>query len=69
MPFLGQLAVFTGLQVTPASFSSCIIAVRPALKFIVLWYFGSETVHIHNRRSQAKLMGVLMVISRAIAIA
>ncbi|KAM1835188.1 hypothetical protein ACFX14_017288 [Malus domestica] len=69
MPFFGQLAVFAGLQVTPGSFSSCIIVVRPALTFIVSWYRGSETVHIHNRRSQAKLMGVLMVISGAIVVA
>nr|XP_028949178.1 WAT1-related protein At4g08300-like [Malus domestica] len=67
-PFLGQLAVFAGLRFTPASFSSCIIAVGPALTFIVSWYHGLETVHIHERPSQAKLLGVLMVIGGAIVV-
>ncbi|KAM1389166.1 hypothetical protein ACFX2I_017183 [Malus domestica] len=65
-PFLGQLAVFARLQFTPASFSNFIIVVHPALTFIVSWYRGSQTVHIHNRRSHAKLLRLLMVISRAI---
>ncbi|KAM1835189.1 hypothetical protein ACFX14_017289 [Malus domestica] len=68
MLFLGQLAVFVGLRFTPASFSSCIIVVHSALTFIVSWYRGSETVHIHERHNQAKLMGVLMVINGTIAV-
>ncbi|KAM1313421.1 hypothetical protein ACFX13_017569 [Malus domestica] len=68
MPFLGQLVVFARLRFTLASFSSCIIAIGPALTFVVSWYRRLETVHIHERCSQAKLLWVLMVISEAIGV-
>ncbi|KAB2603840.1 WAT1-related protein [Pyrus ussuriensis x Pyrus communis] len=67
-PFLGQLAVFAGLRFTPASFSSCIIAAGPALTFFLSWWFKSEKVNIRERPSQAKLLGVLMVITGGIVV-
>ncbi|KAB2609682.1 WAT1-related protein [Pyrus ussuriensis x Pyrus communis] len=67
-PIFGELAVFTGLRFTSASFSSCINAVGPALTFIFSWYRRSETFHIHERRSQEKLLRVLMVIGGAITV-
>ncbi|ONI14294.1 hypothetical protein PRUPE_4G273500 [Prunus persica] len=67
-PVLSQIAIFSGLKFTPASFSSCLIATGPALTLVASWILQLEHIAISERRSQAKLLGMVMVITGGLVV-
>ncbi|CAL5354976.1 unnamed protein product [Camellia sinensis] len=67
-PGLDQNLLYAGSKQTPAGFLSCMAGVRPALTFIAAWIFSLETVRLNQRRSQAKLIGTIIMAGGAIII-
>ncbi|XP_028070200.1 WAT1-related protein At2g39510-like [Camellia sinensis] len=67
-PSLDHNLMYVGSKQTPASFLSCMAGVRPALTFIAAWIFRLEIVRFNQRRSQAKLLGTIIMAGGAIII-
>ncbi|CAL5428704.1 unnamed protein product [Camellia sinensis] len=67
-PGLDQNFLYAGSKQTPASFLSCMAGVRPALTFVASWIFSLEAVRLNQRRSQAKLIGTIIMAGGAIII-
>ncbi|GMP54975.1 hypothetical protein CsSME_00019944 [Camellia sinensis var. sinensis] len=67
-PILDHNLMYVGSKQTPASFLSCMAGVRPALTFIAAWIFRLEIVRFNQRRSQAKLLGTIIMAGGAIII-
>ncbi|CAL5391481.1 unnamed protein product [Camellia sinensis] len=67
-PSLDHNLMYVGSKQTPASFLSCMAGVRPALTFIAAWIFRLEIVRFNQRRSQAKLLGTMIMAGGAIII-
>ncbi|CAL5391726.1 unnamed protein product [Camellia sinensis] len=67
-PGLDQNLMYVGSKQTPASFLSCMAGVHPALTFIAAWIFRLERVRFNQRRSQAKLLGTIIMAGGAIII-
>ncbi|KAL8502336.1 hypothetical protein ACS0TY_021467 [Phlomoides rotata] len=64
-----QNANFEGLALVPSSVATAIGNLAPAITFIMSYIFGLEKVRLRNSRSVAKIMGTVVCVSGAAAMA
>ncbi|KAM4094057.1 hypothetical protein ACB094_06G166500 [Castanea mollissima] len=64
-PVINQNLFYTGMNYTTATFSS-ILQQLPAFAFSMAWILRLEKVNIRRRRGQAKVLGTIFTVGRAI---
>ncbi|XP_010534299.1 PREDICTED: WAT1-related protein At2g39510-like [Tarenaya hassleriana] len=68
-PTIGQNLFYTGMKYTSPTFTSAMSNVLPAFAFLMAWIFRLEKVDIRRVHSQAMIMGTIVTVGGAMAMA